>query len=115
MNNEQKAQLYHSLLLRHDKLDGQISDIKSDAAGSDLNDVQKDKVSTEKEEKETTVKESKEMDQKKQEFLAAMGATTTKTKFSMSWSSVRHLTTCRRLRKACPVRNYLSGKRFADY
>ena len=44
MNNEQKAQLYHSLLLRHDKLDGQISDIKSDAAGSDLNDVQKAKV-----------------------------------------------------------------------
>ena len=33
MNNEQKAKLYHSLLLRHDKLDGQIADIKSEAAG----------------------------------------------------------------------------------
>ena len=52
MNNEQKAQLYHSLLLRHDKLDGQISDIKSDAAGSDLNDVQKAKVQLLEQQKE---------------------------------------------------------------
>lgn len=44
MNNEEKAGLYHSYLLRHDKLDGQIADIKSEAAGRDLNDEQKDKV-----------------------------------------------------------------------
>jgi hypothetical protein len=44
MNNEQKAQLYHSLLLQHDKLDGQISDIKSEAAGMELNETQKAKL-----------------------------------------------------------------------
>lgn len=58
MNNEQKAQLYHSLLLRHDKLDGQISDIKSDAAGSDLNDVQKDKVQLLEQQKEELVRQA---------------------------------------------------------
>ena len=41
MNNEQKAQLYHSLLLQHDKLDGQIADIKSESAGMELNETQK--------------------------------------------------------------------------
>jgi hypothetical protein len=44
MNNDEKAELYHSYLLRHDKLDGQIADIKSEAAGRDLNDEQKSKV-----------------------------------------------------------------------
>jgi hypothetical protein len=44
MNNEQKAQLYHSLLLQHDKLDGQIADIKSEAAGMELNETQKAKL-----------------------------------------------------------------------
>jgi hypothetical protein len=44
MNNEQKAQLYHSLLLQHDKLDGQIADIKSDSAGMELNETQKAKL-----------------------------------------------------------------------
>jgi hypothetical protein len=58
MNNEQKAQLYHSLLLRHDKLDGQISDIKSDAAGSDLNDVQKAKVQFLEQQKEELVRQA---------------------------------------------------------
>jgi hypothetical protein len=58
MNNEQKAQLYHSLLLRHDKLDGQISDIKSDAAGSDLNDVQKAKVQLLEQQKEELVRQA---------------------------------------------------------
>ena len=37
MTNEEKADIYHSLLLKHDKLDGKIADIKSEAAGSDLN------------------------------------------------------------------------------
>lgn len=58
MNNEQKAQLYHSLLLRHDKLDGQISDIKSDAAGSDLNDIQKAKVQLLEQQKEELVRQA---------------------------------------------------------
>ena len=44
LSNEQKAQLYHSLLLRHDKLDAQISDIKSEAAGMELNETQKAKL-----------------------------------------------------------------------
>jgi hypothetical protein len=37
MTNEQKASVYHSLLLKHDKLDGKVSDIKAQAAGMDLN------------------------------------------------------------------------------
>jgi len=41
MNNEEKAQIYHSLLLQHDKLDGQVADIKAEAAGMTLNDEQK--------------------------------------------------------------------------
>jgi uncharacterized protein YdcH (DUF465 family) len=44
MNNEEKAASYHSLLLQHDKLDSKIADIKSEAAGSDLNDKQQLKV-----------------------------------------------------------------------
>jgi len=44
MTNEEKAQLYHSLLLEHDKLDSKIADIKSEAAGSDLNTEQQAKV-----------------------------------------------------------------------
>ena len=40
MNNEQKAEYYHTLLLKHDKLDGQVADIKSEAAGMDLNKEQ---------------------------------------------------------------------------
>jgi hypothetical protein len=44
MNNDQKAQMYHSLLLQHDKLDGQIADIKSEAAGMELNEQQKSKL-----------------------------------------------------------------------
>jgi hypothetical protein len=44
MNNDQKAELYHSYLLRHDRLDSQIADIKSEAAGRDLNKEQQDKI-----------------------------------------------------------------------
>ena len=40
MTNEQKASIYHGLLLRHDKLDGKVADIKSEAAGMDLNKEQ---------------------------------------------------------------------------
>jgi hypothetical protein len=44
MNNEEKAQVYHSLLLQHDKLDGQVADIKAEAAGMTLNDEQKNRL-----------------------------------------------------------------------
>ena len=37
MTNEEKASIYHSLLLRHDKIDGKVADIKSEAAGMELN------------------------------------------------------------------------------
>tara|TARA_B100000900_G_C20210200_1_gene565496 strand:+ start:111 stop:323 length:213 start_codon:yes stop_codon:yes gene_type:complete len=40
MNNDQKAEYYHSLLLKHDKLDGQVADIKAEAAGMTLNEEQ---------------------------------------------------------------------------
>ena len=51
MDNEEKATVYHSLLLKHDVLDGKVADIKSEAAGRDLNKDQKqqvDKLETEK-------------------------------------------------------------------
>lgn len=41
MTNEEKAVLYHSLLLSHDKIDGKIADIKSECAGMELNAEQK--------------------------------------------------------------------------
>ena len=44
MTNDEKASQYHSLLLTHDKIDGKIADIKSEAAGSDLNKEQQSKV-----------------------------------------------------------------------
>ena len=44
MNNEQKASLYHTLLVSHDKLDGKIADIKAEAAGMEMNEEQKRKI-----------------------------------------------------------------------
>lgn len=58
MNNEQKAQLYHSLLLRHDKLDGQIADIKSESAGMELNDIQKGKIQLLEQQKDELVRQA---------------------------------------------------------
>jgi len=58
MNNEQKAQLYHSLLLRHDKLDGQIADIKSESAGMELNEVQKGKLKLLEQQKDELVRKA---------------------------------------------------------
>lgn len=58
MNNEQKAQLYHSLLLRHDKLDGQIADIKSESAGMELNDIQKSKIKLLEQQKDELVRQA---------------------------------------------------------
>ena len=61
MNNEEKAQIYHSLLLKHDKLDGQIADIKSEAAGRDLNNEQKSKVDNLERQKAQVVSEAQKL------------------------------------------------------
>jgi hypothetical protein len=58
MNNEQKAQLYHSLLLQHDKLDGQIADIKSESAGMELNETQKAKLGVLEQQKSELVRKA---------------------------------------------------------
>jgi len=58
MNNEQKGQLYHSLLLRHDKLDGQVADIKSESAGMELNEVQKAKLKLIEQQKDELVRQA---------------------------------------------------------
>ena len=61
MNNDEKAELYHSYLLRHDKLDSQIADIKSEAAGRDLNKDQKDKVDLIETKKAEIVRETQKL------------------------------------------------------
>lgn len=61
MNNEEKAALYHSYLLRHDKLDSQIADIKSEAAGRDLNKDQQDKVNLIESQKAEIVRETQKL------------------------------------------------------
>ena len=58
MNNEQKALLYHSLLLQHDKLDGQIADIKSESAGMELNETQKAKLGVLEQQKSELVRKA---------------------------------------------------------
>ena len=42
--NDKKAEIYHGLLLKHDKLDGQIADIKSESAGMTLNAEQEERI-----------------------------------------------------------------------
>jgi hypothetical protein len=44
MTNEEKASLYHSLLLRHDKLDGKVADVKAEAGGMTLNEDQNKRI-----------------------------------------------------------------------
>ena len=61
MNNEEKATYYHSLLLKHDKLDGKIADIKSEAAGRDLNKDQLLKVEKLEIQKEQVVTETQSL------------------------------------------------------
>ena len=58
MNNEEKARMYHTLLLRHDKLDGLISDIKSEAAGVELNNDQKKQIESLESQKQVLVKQA---------------------------------------------------------
>ena len=61
MNNDQKASVYHSLLLRHDKLDGQIADIKSEAGGMTLNEVQNKKIANLEQKKSEVVSEAQKL------------------------------------------------------
>jgi hypothetical protein len=61
MHNDQKAQMYHTLLLTHDKLDGQIADIKSEAAGMELNKDQKNKLSLLEAQKADVVEKAKKL------------------------------------------------------
>ena len=58
MNNEEQARMYHTLLLRHDKLDGLISDIKSEAAGVELNLDQKKQIESLESQKQVLVKQA---------------------------------------------------------
>ena len=58
MDNEEKARMYHTLLLRHDKLDGLISDIKSEAAGVELNNDQKKQIESLESQKQVLVKQA---------------------------------------------------------
>ena len=44
MDNNQKAERYNQLLIKHDRLTERIADIKSEAAGMELNKEQKAKV-----------------------------------------------------------------------
>ena len=44
MNNDQKAEKYNQYLRMHDRLTERIADIKSEAAGMELNAEQKRKV-----------------------------------------------------------------------
>lgn len=51
MDNDEKGAKYHQLLLQHDKLDGQIADIKSEAGGMTMNDEQQAKIDVLEEQK----------------------------------------------------------------
>ena len=61
MNNDKKAELYHSYLLRHDRLESQIADIKSEAAGRDLNKEQKNKINLIESQKAEIVTETQKL------------------------------------------------------
>ena len=61
MNNEQKAELYHTLLLEHDKLDGKVADIKAEAAGMSLNEDQNKRLDKLEQEKSLIVAEAQRL------------------------------------------------------
>ena len=61
MDNDKKAELYHSYLLRHDRLESQIADIKSEAAGRDLNKEQKNKINLIESQKAEIVTETQKL------------------------------------------------------
>lgn len=59
MNNDQKAERYNQLLRMHDRLEERIADIKSEAAGMDLNTEQKDKVAGYEKQKQQVIAETR--------------------------------------------------------
>lgn len=61
MDNNRKAEVYHSLLLRHDKLDGQVADIKSEAAGMTLNADQQRRINELEAQKAQVVAEAQKL------------------------------------------------------
>ena len=61
MTNEEKAQLYHSLLLEHDKLDGKVADIKSEAGGMTLNEEQNQRLDKIEQKKSLIVAEAQRL------------------------------------------------------
>jgi hypothetical protein len=61
MDNQEKANIYHSYLLQHDKLDGKIADIKSEAAGRDLNETQLAKVNLLESQKAEIVRQTQKL------------------------------------------------------
>ncbi len=61
MDNNKKADIYHSLLLKHDKLDGQVADIKAEAAGMTLNEDQKRRLEELENQKSLVVAEAQQL------------------------------------------------------
>ncbi len=61
MTNEEKASIYHSLLLKHDKLDGKVADVKAEAAGMTLNEDQKKRISFLEAQKAQVVAEAQQL------------------------------------------------------
>ncbi len=61
MTNEEKAGIYHSLLLKHDKLDGKVADIKAEAAGMTLNADQLKRIEELEIQKDTLVAEAQSL------------------------------------------------------
>ncbi len=61
MTNEQKAEHYHQLLLKHDRLDGKVADIKSESAGMTLNSDQESRINALEVEKSKIVAEAQQL------------------------------------------------------
>ena len=61
MTNEEKASIYHSLLIRHDKIDGKVADIKAEAAGMTLNDTQLKQLEVLEQQKSQVVSEAQSL------------------------------------------------------
>jgi len=61
MDNDQKAERYNQLLRMHDRLEERIADIKSDAAGMDLNEQQTTKVRDYEQQKLQVIEETRQL------------------------------------------------------
>ena len=61
MTNEEKASLYHTLLVKHDKIDGKIADIKSEAGGMTLNKDQNSRIEILEQKKSQVVAEAQSL------------------------------------------------------